>query len=300
MSVIGRLLCMIRQEHGLTQEQFVHELATLSSEFKALNAVTLSRWETGATSTSFKKKRELFKIFALQGWLQKNPCHEFVRNRFENLCAHLVKIFDHNYQTLIANVPKLRIGLDEYDLHDLQQRTENYFYENIIDIERASNPGGYYAVTPGSLQKLCRYSSSFSLVCERKKQHLGHFVMFKLNNEDARDLVHNQINENDISRDNLCGNTEKGTYYIHALYGVNPTIAALLNTHAYLYLFDNMDTIDNIAIFSSRIDGMRLAKAYGIKTVASGKNTEHDFSWHGMQSPVEEILFSDTVLKLIF
>ncbi len=291
---------MIREEHGFTQEKLVEKLISLSSEFEALNRVTLSRWETEKTSTSFKKRRELLKIFSFQGWLKSGPCHDFVKNRFGKLCEPLTGIFEHNYQTLIANVPKLRIGLDEYELHTLRNRKETFYYENIIDIEVASNPEGYYTVTADSLQKLCCHPSSFSIVCERKNQHLGHFVMFKLDSHVAQKLVHNQIDENHISRDDLCDDAERGTYYIHALYGVNPTIAALLNTQAYRYLFDNMDTINNVAIFSSRIDGMRLAKAYGIKVVAKGKNKKYNFTWHGMESPVEDILFSDTVLKLVF
>lgn len=144
------------------------------------------------------------------------------------------------------------------------------------------------------------HESSFSMVCEKRQQHLGHFVMFKLKNSVAQELVHNQIHEHTMTTEHLCAAAGKGSYYIHALYGVNPTIAALLNTKAYLYLFDNMDTIDNIVIFSSRKDGMRLAKAYGIKTVAKGKNSNCDFMWYGMESPVEDILFSDTVLRLVF
>lgn len=61
-----------------------------------------------------------------------------------------------------------------------------------------------------------------------------------------------------------------------------------------------MDTIDNMMIFSTRTDGVLLTKDYGIKMLAQGKDEEYGFEWHGMLSPVEDILFSDTVLKLIF
>ncbi len=300
MSIIGRFLRLVRHEQGLTQEQFVEKIAFSVKEFEMLNAVTISRWETGTTSPSYNKKRELFKFCIDRGWLEQGPCRDFVRERFENLCDPLADIFKHRYETLIANVPRLRIPLDEYELQDLQQQEEPYCYEHIVDIETASNPDGYYTVTPEALQQLCHHPASFSLFCERKKQHLGHFIMFKLNNDAARRLVHNRLNENHIRETDLCPRSERGSYYIHALYGVNPTIAALLNTRAYLYLFDHLDSINTVSIFSSRKDGMRLARAYGIRTVARGKNTEFDFTWYGMQSPVVDILFSDTVLKLIF
>ena len=54
------------------------------------------------------------------------------------------------------------------------------------------------------------------------------------------------------------------------------------------------------AIFSSRKDGLRLARDYGMQLVDKGENKAHHFSWHGLLSPVENILFSDTVLRLIF
>jgi transcriptional regulator with XRE-family HTH domain len=303
MNVIGKLLCCIRQSQNFTQEELVSDLAASSLIFESLNSVTLSRWETGKTSTSYSKKRELLKIFSRKGWLQKGLCHDFVRNRFENMCQCLTVIFDHNYQSLIANVPTLKIGMDEYDLHNLQKKNINnklYHFENIIDIEIASNPKEYYSATPESLQSLCSHRNSFSIICERRRQHLGHFLMFKLENDIAQNLIHNKISEFAITTNHLCKNNENGSYYIHALYGVNPTIAALVNSKAYLYMFDNMTSIDNVVILSSRKDGLRLAKAYGIRTVAKGKNKKYNFIWHGMDSPVEDILFSDTVLRLIF
>jgi transcriptional regulator with XRE-family HTH domain len=300
MTVIGEFLRLVRSEHGLTQEQLVDQLSVSAKDFNALNTVTLSRWETGTTSPSYKKKRELLKFCAAQGYQTDGACCDFVRSRFARLCEPLSGIFHQNYKTLIANVPRLRIPLEEYDLLDLQQENDLLCFEHIVDIETASNPEGYYTVSPSTLQQLCRHPASFSLLCERKKQHLGHFVMFKLKSEAAERLVHRRLDENEVGEDDLCPKEEMGSYYIHALYGVNPILAALVNARAYLYLFDNKDVIDNICIFSSRPDGMRLARAYGIKTVARGKHKQCDFVWYGMQSPVEDILFSDTVLKLIF
>jgi transcriptional regulator with XRE-family HTH domain len=300
ITVIGEYLRLVRREHGMTQEQFVEQLSVAVKEFQALNTVTLSRWETGSTSPSYKKKRELLKYCSARGWQSDGACRDFVRSRFEQLYKSLSGIFQHNYKSLIANVPELRVPLEEYGLVDLQQASDIDYFEHIVDIETASNPEGYYSVTSERLRRLCHHPASFSILCERKKQHMGHFVMFKLKNENAERLVHRKLDENDVSEDDLCPPDEIGSYYIHALYGINPTLAALVNSRAYIYLFDNKEMIDNICIFSSRPDGMRLARAYGIKTVARGKHREYGFTWYGMQSPVEDILFSDTVLKLIF
>ena len=138
------------------------------------------------------------------------------------------------------------------------------------------------------------------MVCERKQQHLGHFVMLKLKTNVAEDIAYHRRSELSLSEEDFCAPSEKGTYYVHALYGCNPKIAALLNVKAYLYLFDHMEYIDKLMIFSSRTDGMLLTKDYGIREVASGKDETYGFEWHGMLSPVEDILFSDTVLKLVF
>jgi hypothetical protein len=123
--------------------------------------------------------------------------------------------------------------------------------------------------------------------------------MFKLKNSVAQEIVHHRMNEHEIGVTDLCGVNEKGTYYVHALYGKNPRIAALLNVHAYLHLFEHMYTTDNVMIFSSRKDGVLLTKDYGIELIAKGHDETYGFDWHGLMSPVKEILFSDTVVKLI-
>jgi hypothetical protein len=55
-----------------------------------------------------------------------------------------------------------------------------------------------------------------------------------------------------------------------------------------------------VLIFSSRKDGVLLTRDYGIELIDSGIDETFGFKWHGLMSPVEDILFSDTVVKLIF
>jgi hypothetical protein len=103
-----------------------------------------------------------------------------------------------------------------------------------------------------------------------------------------------------LHAEDFCRADEHGTFFIHALYGRSPKIAALLNVEAYLHLFAHIDTVDNVMIFSTRTDGVLLTRDYGIKEVAHGVDEEYEFEWHGMLSPAEDILFSDTIVKLIF
>ncbi len=125
-------------------------------------------------------------------------------------------------------------------------------------------------------------------------------IMFKIKNEVAEEIALHKRSEFDLKESDFCSVHEKGTYYVHALYGRSPKIAAMLNVKAYLHLLEHMQNTDNVMIFSSRTDGVLLTKDYGIEIIAQGEDEEYGFDWYGMMSPVEDILFSDTVLKLVF
>ena len=67
MNTIGKLLFEYRKQLNITQKNLVEELSHFSPNFKALNTVTLSRWETGTTTPSLNKKRILLDFFTLSG-----------------------------------------------------------------------------------------------------------------------------------------------------------------------------------------------------------------------------------------
>ena len=299
MNTISKLLIEYRKYHNLTQKNLVEELSDFSVDFKALNCVTLSRWETGTTTPGLSKKRSLLNFFADKECLKDGICHDIVKDRYENLYEPLSGVFTRNYQYLIGNLPEQRTG--EYTLYTLKNFIHKKEHtEHIIDIEKATNATNYYTLIPEILEQWCAHPSSFCMICERKKQHLGHFVMVKIKNSVAKDIAHYQRSEFSLTENDFCTPNEPGTYYIHALYGRSPKIAALLNVEAYLHLFEQLQTTDNVMIFSTRTDGVLLTKDYGIKVLAKGEDEEYGFNWHGMLSPVEDILFSDTVLKLVF
>jgi len=300
VNTISELLISYREAFGLTQKDLVEKLVDYSSDFKNLNTVTVSRWETGTTSPSTNKKKRLLHFFASGTCLHKNTkCHDVVEGAYKQLYGPLSEVFTRNYQYLIGNFPEFEIN-DSHIYSLMTFSDKKAHIEHIIDIETVTNVPGYYSLTPMQLESLCNHPSSFAVVCARKKQHLGHFVMFKIKNSVAEEVVHHRKYEHRISMEDLCGPNEKGTYYVHGLYGKNPKIAALLNVYAYLYLFEHMRTTDNVLIFSSRKDGVLLTKDYGIKLIDSGVDESYRFKWHGLMSPVEDILFSDTVVKLIF
>ena len=299
LNPISHMLYACRKSHHMTQQSFVSELSQYSNEFKGLNTVTLSRWETGTTTPGLNKKKLLLHFLASKGCFESGECHDIARKQYENLLEPLSNVFTRNYQYLIGNLPEHRVG--EYSLHDLKEFTEKKEHiGHIIDIEVATNSTGYYTLTPQKLLEWCEYPSSFSVITERKKQHLGHFIMLKIKNSVAEEIAHYRRSEFSLTREDFCNVNEHGTYYVHALYGRSPKIAALLNVGAYLHLFEHMKTIDNLMIFSTRTDGVLLTRDYGIKEVAHGVDEEYEFKWHGMLSPIEEILFSDTIVKLIF
>lgn len=299
LNPIATLLQHYRKEMKLTQKILVEMLSEYDREFRALNVVTLSRWENSMTTPSLQKKKKILHFLLSHHCLRSDECRKIIKSCYNNLYDSLQKIFTDNYQYIIGNLPEQK--KEEYRFHVLNQEDSYKTYvEHVVDIEKASNAQGYYTVSHQKLEQWCRYPSSFAMICERKQQHLGHFVMLKIKNSVAEDIAHHRRSELSLQEEDFCSIREKGSYYVHALYGCNPKIAALLNVEAYLYLFEHIDTIDNVMIFSSRTDGLLLTKDYGIQEVAKGKDTVYGFEWHGMLSPVEEILFSDTVLKLVF
>ena len=300
MSIFGDILVQFRKLQTYTQKEFINTLSQFHEEFNALNPVTLSRWENGTTETSLYRKRLILKYFLSKGLFDSEQHRKLIRDRYTALYSPLSKVFEHNYETLIHNLPQLRIALDEYDKFSLTQCNKSFRLQHIIDIEVASHAPMYYQNSVDQLQKLVSHPASYSLVIEKNHQHLGHFIMYKMPQEVSQKLINYELKEKELSYNDLCQPHESGDYYIHALYGVNPMMAAMLNVETYLYLFDNIKTINNIVIFSSRKDGVRLAKSYGIKVVQSGEDLQYDINWSGMSSPVEDILFSDTVLKLVF
>ena len=299
MNIIGHLLFEYRKLYKITQQTLVNDLSDYSDHFHAFNTVTLSRWENGTTSPSLKRKKVLLQFFNSKQSLHSEVMSNLMKTQYKKMYEPLTKVFRHNYQNLIGNLPEFQI--EKHSIYDLKiSSTKDEHFEHIIDIEMATNAKNYYQLSYNTLMKLCSHQSSFCLIAERKKQHLGHFVMLKLKTEVARDIAYGKKSEFNITDNDICAELESGTYFIHALYGRSPKIAAELNVKAYLYLFENIDYIDNIMIFSTRTDGVLLTKDYGIKTVANGKNIAFGFQWHGMLSPVEDIIFSDTIIKLVF
>ena len=300
LNPISDILVQYREYAGLTQKSLVEVLSNYNDEFKNLNTVTMSRWETGTTTPSLHKKKLLLHFFTNTHCLTTDgACHDIIYEAYERLYEPLSTVFTRNYQSLIGNLPEQRMG--QHNLENLKvfpQKDEHI--EHIIDIERATNATNYYPVKPTLLTQWCNYPSTFCIVAVRKKQHLGHFILLKLKNHVAEEIVHHKKSEFDLSSNDFCDVNENGTYYVHALYGRSPKIAAELNVKAYLHLFENLKYTDNVMIFSTRTDGVLLTKDYGIQEVAHGVNEEYGFEWHGMLSPVEDILFSDTVLKLVF
>jgi hypothetical protein len=300
LNTISDLLVQYRDYSKITQKKLVEELSTYSDEFKNLNTVTVSRWETGTTTPSLLKKKLLLYFFADSECLTSDgACHDIVQEAYERLYEPLSTVFTRKYQYLIGNLPEHRTGQHRVEnLKSFSQKEEHI--EHIIDIEVATNATSYYSVTQSLLAQWCTHPSTFCVIAERKKQHLGHFIMLKLKNHVAKEIAQHKRSEFDLQSSDFCDVNKSGTYYVHALYGRSPKIAAELNVKAYLHLFENLKYIDNVMIFSTRVDGVLLTKDYGIEIIDSGENEEYGFKWYGMLSPVEDILFSDTVLKLVF
>jgi len=300
MNIVGKLLIRYRHNYDQTQKDLAEQLSHYSEDFRSVNTVTISRWETGATSPSISKKRALLRFLADQGCLRsKSGCREVFDDAYKKLYDLLGQLFSKRYQYIVGNYPDF--GRNGYEIRSLADHPEcRRHLGHLQDIERITNVPGYYTPTLSTLHQWCLHPGSLGIICERTGQNLGHFLMIKVSNRVAEEIAYHRRSEFDIAPEELRGPDEKGSYYIHALYGGNPRIAAIVNVEAYFHMLHHYDTIENIVIFSSRRDGAEVTKDYGIRTVARGVDPDFGFTWYGMLSPVGDILFSDNIVRMIF
>jgi hypothetical protein len=124
--------------------------------------------------------------------------------------------------------------------------------------------------------------------------------MIKVAPEVGREIAFHEREEFAIAPEDLRLPHERGSYYIHSLYGSNPRIAAIVNIEAYLHFLKHFQTIEDVVIFSSRPDGQKITRDYGIALVARGHHERFGFPWYGMLSPVEDILFAEGIVRALF
>ena len=300
MNIIGDLLRRYRKLNTLTQSDIVDELISFSEMFSALNIVTLSRWETETTRPGLKKRQTLLKFLFSRACFKDQACRILIKEQYGHLQKGLEKAFDHQFRHLVGNFPEFDTA--EYTIQPLRDHPKKaYYYEQIIQIDKASKPDdGVYPVTPEMLAQWCGHPGSFAVVCEANGQHAGHYILLKLKSDVAEDIVHHRRPFHSFTVDDLCGPEENGTYLSYTLFTRSAKVAALLNIRHYYHLVEHMSTIDKIAIFSRREDTLLMTKNYGIHLVASGVNEKAGYKWYGLSAPLEDILFSDTVIESIF
>ena len=187
-------------------------------------------------------------------------------------------------------------------MHPLKEHPDKeYYFEHIVQIERASNPiEAPYTMTPEILKEWCSHPSTFAFVCEANKQHAGHYILLKLKSAVAEDIVHHRRNRCTITKKDFCAPEEKGSYLTLTLFARSGKVATLLNIEHYYHLVEHMNTIDNIAIFSRREDTVPMTRTYGIHLVASGVEKKDGYTWYGLTAPLEDILFTDTIIEAVF
>jgi len=300
MKTIAQLLRQYRDLKDLKQMELVDDLIRYSDRFSGLNIVTLSRWETEKTKPGLKKKQALLKFLFSRGCFTSTACRNMIRERYGYLQEGLEKTFDRQFKHLIGNYPES--DSVKYTIRSLKEHPDkDVYFQQIIEIERASNPvKKSYSITPKMIAKWCGHSSSFAIVCESNSQHTGHYILLKLKNAVAEDIIFHRKDFFSIGIDDFCSKEEKGTYVTLTLYARSAKVAALLNIQHYYHLVDHIHTINKIAIFSRREDTVPMTKDYGIHLAASGFDKKDGYKWYGLSAPLEDILFSDTVVETIY
>ena len=298
-NTIGKLIQEYRKARKITQKEMVEKLSFFDESLRSINTVTLSRWETGATVPNLSKRRMLLRYLMDNDVMSCSRCRELLVESYWRLLEPYREIFNRRFQYIIGNYPDF--DEKEYRIEALCEfGRANEHLQHLLDIERITNVPDYYEVSFDTMKNWVCHPGTFARVCSRNDQHLGHFVMLKIPDRVAEEIAYHKRSEYDIGADDLLEKFESGTFYVHALYGSNPRIAAILNIEAYLHMLEHYRTINNLLIFSSRPDGKEVTKNYGIEIIAEGDDERYGFHWVGMLSPVEKVLFSDAVLKSAF
>lgn len=300
MKVIAELLYRYRDMTTMTQSELADELREYSDQFSALNIVTLSRWENSVTKPGLKKQQTLLKFLFSKGCFSNIECQNIIKERYGHLQEGLEKAFDRQFKSQIGNFPEA--DSFNHTLHSLKTHpNREYLFDLIVQIERASNPeGAPYSVTPEMLAQWCEHPGTFAYICEAHEQHAGHYILLKLKSAVADDIVYQRRDRSSITLNDLCGPEEKGSYLTLTLFARSGKVAAWLNIQHYLHLAEQIDTIENITIFSRREDTVPMTRTYGTKLVASGIDENDGQKWYGLSASIEDVLFSETVVEAIY
>jgi len=298
LNIISKLLLTYRDISHLTQKELSAELFFFSDAFEAVNAVTLSRWETGVTVPAKQRKVLLLKFILSKGCAKEEKCLDLFIELYKNIQKPLEDTLSLQLKHMIGNFPESREG--EYTLHQLRDTKDTTNHLDIlIQIEKSMSTAGTYKVSESQIDKWCSYLASFACLCEQNGQYAGHHILLKLKTAVADEIIHHKREVTTLDENDFCSQKEKGTYLFFAFYGRSPKVTALLSVEHYLFLLENTPYIDNIAIYSTREDIETLLQGYGVAHVATGKDEKHNVTWHGFSAPVEEVLFSSSVLQAI-
>lgn len=298
MKTYSELLRFCRKKGNFTQKELVEQLSHFSDNFIDLNPGTLSRWETGVTFPSLKKRKALLHYIYQQGFLEDLECMDYIKMSFQNLTHPISLKLDHNYDGLIGNFPPFKVDSKLYNFTNISQCPDNKLIY-ITDIERARHSSNYYSLNFSKLKEWCNFESSFCLGCELDGEHLGHILMFKVSSEIAIEVIHNQKSIFSITQDDLLSMDEKGTYIIHSFFGVNSEIMAMLSIQTYLFMLENRNSIENISTFITNRDYLKLMRLYGNRVIKKDFDIDGNYHWYGTLTPVEEILFSDMITQML-
>jgi len=299
MTAYSKLLRLCRQRGNLTQKAFVLELSLFSEHFIDLNPVTLSRWETGVTTPSIQKKKALLHYIYEHGNLDDEVCNAHIKDILMTMIVPLSEILEYQCDEVIGTLPSFKVDMNQYTFSSLEKCSDEKL-SYVLDIELANHADHYYALELARLRGWAMHESSFFLGCELDGAHIGHIMMLKISSQLAKQVIQNKQSVFSIVTEDLLLLEKKGTYLVHTFFGMNSQIMAMLTVKAMLFIFEQRKSIENIAMHTTRKDGMKLTRLYENSIVSEGFDSKYNYKWYGMLTPVEEVLFSDTTAKMIF
>jgi len=299
MTAYSQLLRLCRERGNLTQKEFVLQLSLFSKHFKDLNPVTLSRWETGVTSPSLEKKKTLLQYILKHGDLDDDVCYNHIVDMLKSLVIPLREKLNRQCEEIVGTLPVFKVDYDQYNFISLEYYSDLKL-SYIVDIELANHPDHYYKLELSRLREWSAHKSSLCLGCELDGEHVGHIMLLKVSLDLAQKVIQNEQSVFSITSDDLLSLEEDGTYLVHTIFGINTEIVAMLSVKAMLFLLEQRKKITNIAALIMRKDDKTLSMFYGSRVVAQGFDKTYGYKWYGTLTPFSEILFSNTVVKMIF
>ncbi|NOQ32549.1 MAG: hypothetical protein GQ570_15725 [Helicobacteraceae bacterium] len=288
-----------REKFNLTQEELTNELYNSHDEFKALDMVTVSRWERGVTHPSTLRKKLILKLFQKYSHstfacfdhlsvleIERKICELGINNLFKKTKHHIVKF------------PVDIVEADQVKILNIKESEHYDNYINIISKLIYKLTDSTVHINPNNFKEWALCSSSLFLISVYQDQFFGFSFSIRLKKDIFEKIMNFEMSEKDIHKEHLASVDEKGCIYFLGFFAVSELSSSLLMLRNYANFIANERYILSYGRVTKTKEGIKLVTTIGLKKYKSfteNKNTQ--VSYRGVNS---DVLLNETLLKIIF